>query len=111
MLPFSRWRAGHLLAAWTAWWILLTLWALRDAIPLLWRLSRPGRHGNAAADFDGGTFTLSISEGTTRVWSGSVGAGELLLWLVLPPLILLLLWIAMGRRARADAPSRDRVAR
>jgi hypothetical protein len=108
----ARWRRGHLLAAWIGWWLLLAAWALGPALPILWRVTRPGRHGNVSASYGSEEgVRLVVSEGATSAWTGSVGIGELALWLAAPPLLLLLLWMWLARRDRADAPAarRDRV--
>lgn len=104
----ARWRRG-LIASWIAYWVLLALWAIGPAIPIIWRVTRPGRHGTMSASFGGEGLTFTVSEGASSVWTGTVALGELALWVVVPPLLLLLLWMALARRARSTAPDRERV--
>jgi len=97
MLTLPEWRPRHLLAAWIAYWILLLLGWLAPAIPMLFRLSRPGGHGTASIAANDGVLSAVIAAGG-QTWTRAVGYGTLTALVVLPPLLLWLLWVAVRPR-------------
>jgi hypothetical protein len=102
-LSLRRWQPRHLIGTWIAYWAALAAVTLGPALAVVWRVSRPGAHGNANASLNDGVATLDITVPGGPGWTGSVGLGALALWLVGPPLLLWLLWV-VTRPARATAP-------
>ena len=101
ILPFSAWRARHLLLGWSMYWVALLAGLLAPAIPALWRISRPDAHGSASASFGDGAFKVMISEGTTVAWTGEISFLTLVLLFGVPPLILWAFWLRAHRRKPA----------
>jgi hypothetical protein len=105
----SAWRPHHLLMAWCAYWLGLALWALGPLLPTLWRVTRPGAHGNVSASVGDGVARLSVVRDAATVWTGEIGLGALALWLTLPPLLLWVRWLRAQRRpGSAAAAARGR---
>jgi hypothetical protein len=108
-LTLRRWRARHLLAAWSAYWAGLAAVTLAPAARALARLTGPGEHGSAAASFDDGMLELTIASPGAPSWVGAVPVGELALWVAVPPLVLWLLWLLRrprGGPAEVEPPAR-----
>ena len=89
----SKWKVGHLVAAWGVYWLGLAVWGLGSLMPIIWRLTRPEAHGTAGASFDGGRITVTAVEGATTVWKGQITFHALVLLIAVPPLILWGLWL------------------
>ena len=105
-LSLRHWRARHLLAAWSAYWVGLVLVTLGEPLRLMWRLTRvPDNHGSFSANFGDGLLKLTIVEGGRTVWSGATEPGTAIAWLAGPPLLLWLLWLVLRSRAPAEGPS------
>jgi hypothetical protein len=104
MLSISRWRAHHLLAAWGVYWVLLAIVALGHPALLAWHVSglAPG-HSSASFNFGNDGFSGNMIEDGRTIWSAAIGLTALTLWIVLPPLLLWLLWLAR-RPAPATRP-------
>lgn len=107
MLSIRRWRATHLLGAWVVYWLLLALVALGRPLLLARRIAAlPEGRSSASASFgDGAVDARLVADGAT-LWHGHAAYGTVLLWLLLPPLLLWLLW-AVRRpppTEAADAP-------
>lgn len=93
-----RWRLSHLVGAWLAYWVLLITAVVWRAIPIIWRVSRADGHGSASGGFENGTLQAKVMDGTNAVWTGSVSLTTAALWLVVPPLVLWVLWLAAQGR-------------
>ena len=97
--PFRRWRVGHLLTAWGAYWIGLVLVVLGPAFVAGWRMSRqPHGHGTVSAGVNDGIVTAFITDAGRTTWSGSISLLTLALLVAIPPLVLWLLWLAGSAR-------------
>ena len=101
----SRWRPKHLAAAWMAYWVGLTAVKLGPALTTLWRLTRDGSTDqNSVSLLASGTdLSLTMSERGNVVYSGASSLTEIALWIVVPPLLLLVAWL-FRRPTKAPAP-------
>ena len=98
----SRWRPGHLLLAWTGYWLLLLAVALGPALPAILRATRAGNHGEINLSVGDAGISLTVKEMGSLLWSGSIGLLPAALWIALPPLVLWLIWLnARSARDRA----------
>jgi hypothetical protein len=89
-----RWRAGHLLIAWGAYWLLLLLVGLRKETLAIWRvITHPDAHGNISAGITDGVFQLSITGSDGTVLERSISLVTMLLWVAGPPLLLWVAWL------------------
>ena len=104
-LSMRRWRPGHLLASWAAYWAGLAGVALGPLVPAVWRATRAGAHGTISAGFDNGLLTASVVEGGVKTLAASTTLGAALAWIIGPPLVLWLVWLAVRRRPDADSRS------
>jgi hypothetical protein len=101
-LSLRRWRPRHLFLAWSGYWLALLLLALGRPMLAAWRLTRsPPGDGRISAELGSAGAHLSIVERGVAVWSGSASLLTLALWIVGPPLLLWLAWLAQQRRPRA----------
>jgi hypothetical protein len=103
----SRWRPGHLLLAWIAYWVLLLAVALAPALPAILRATRAGNHGEINLSVGDGGISLTVKELGRLLWSGSIGLLPAALWIALPPLVLWLVWL--NARASRDRAFTSRV--
>lgn len=104
MLSIRRWHAAHLFGAWVAYWVLLVLVALGRPLLLVRRIAAlPEGRSSASASFGNGGFDARMIADGATLWHGHASYGAVVLWVVLPPLLLWLLWVAL-RPSRADAP-------
>ena len=107
-ISLSRWRARHLLAAWTVYWVALIVFGLHSAVGAVARaLNAPKGLGSISASVDNGMFILKVSSGQ-GVWYGTTSLTAMALWFAGPPLLLFLLWL-VTRSAPAEVrePERD----
>ena len=81
-----NWGIGRLFASWLAYWVLLIIVSARRPLLEYWRLRRSGAHGTVS-------------------WSFSGGMMELALWVVGPPLLIWIVWLATRRRERSALES------
>jgi hypothetical protein len=116
-LSMRRWRPGHLLASWATYWVGLAGVAVGPAVPALWRATHlPKGHGTISAGFDNSLLTLSVVEDGVKTLSSSISFGAAMAWIIGPPLVLWLIWLALRSRAASDAAqsieagNRDRLA-
>ena len=112
-LTLRRWRARHLLLAWSAYWVALAAVALAPAARAIARVSGPGEHGNVAAVFGDGLVRLTVTSPGAPAWTGTVTVGALAFWVAVPPLLLWLLWLVrrpLHGPVAADALSRQGIA-
>lgn len=111
-MPFSlsRWRARHLLAAWSAYWLGLAAVTLTPIVLAIHRATQSGAgvHGKASvsASFGDAGVGITITRLGETVLHRAVGVLPLALWIVGPPLVLWGAWL----RARSRAIARSRVA-
>ena len=106
MLSLRRWRAPHLLGAWIAYWVLLTLVVLGRPLMMLRELTGgPDRKGSANASFADGDFSAELIADGATVWAGRASYGATLAWLVIPPLVLWIAWL-VARPRPTPAPER-----
>ena len=98
MIPFSAWRARHLLVSWSAYWIALLLALVGPAIPSLWRVSRPDAQGAVSASAGNGILRLIVTEGSATAWTGDIQLLTLALLVAAPPLAIWALWLRAHRR-------------
>ena len=98
----QRWRPRHLLYAWVTYWVLLALYALGPAA-LAFQRGTDKPHGKlgATAGFEDDKLYGTITDGAATLWHATIPFTEAVLWVVLPPLILWLLWLALGSRRAA----------
>jgi hypothetical protein len=79
------WRVRHLVGSWIAYWVVLLLVSLREPIRKYIDIQRSGGAGSVSASVSGDAMTL--------------------LWIVGPPLLLFVLWLAARpKRAGARVP-------
>lgn len=86
--------------------------AFTPALAALWRITRPGAgHGNVSVAADNTLMMhISMSSSGLPTWTGSVNIGALLLWMLGPPLLLWLAWLASGpRRPEATLSGASRI--
>ena len=107
-MSFSRWRARHLLAAWTVYWIALIAFGARSAFPVIARaLNAPAGHGSISASVENGMFLLKVTS-RAEVWHGAASLTSMALWFAGPPLLLFLLWLVTRRSPTGlREPERD----
>ncbi|MEP6733758.1 MAG: hypothetical protein ABJE10_24140 [bacterium] len=99
----SRWKAGHLLAAWLAYWAGLVLITLGPGIVALLRVTIPnGTKGTASANVGDGGISASVTNAGATVWSGSAHTISIALCVGVPPLLLWVAWLISRPRRIAD---------
>ena len=100
-----RWRPRHLLAAWSAYWVLLVAYAIGPAVRAFVRASaEPNAKLTVAATVDDDILRLTVTNAAATVWTGGVPFLAAVLWVAIPPLLLWLLWLGLGaRRETAEA--------
>jgi hypothetical protein len=97
--PFRRWRVGHLVLAWAAYWIGLVLVMLGPAIVAGWHMSQQANgHGNINAGVNDGIASANIIDAGRTTWSGSISLLNLALLVAIPPLMLWLIWLTGSSR-------------
>ena len=110
MTPLSlrRWRASQLLGAWLLYWIALAVVVLWRPALVAWRLSKmPDGHANAGLSFGDGAFDLKFVVDNVTQYHGHASYGTVVLWLVVPPLLLWVVWLLSRPR---PGPATDRAA-
>ncbi len=104
----SRWSPGHLLAAWSAYWVGLAAVTLTPIVLAIMRATAPGTPpgtANVSASFSGSTgVTITITRMGKTVLERSAGYLPMALWIGAPPLLLWALWV--GARSRALSRAR-----
>jgi hypothetical protein len=94
-----RWRPRHLLVAWSTYWALLAVYAFGPPTRAFLRASaQPGAKLTVAATVDDDILRLTVTNAAATVWTGGVPFFTAVLWVVLPPLFLWLLWLGLGAR-------------
>ena len=96
-----RWRPGHLLASWMAYWAGLAAVSLGPILQTAWRVTRlPQGKGEISAGFTNGTLHFTVVEEGVRTVTATTSLGTAMAWVIGPPLALWLLWLLV--RARRD---------
>jgi hypothetical protein len=110
MPSLRRWRASQLFGAWVVYWLLLVAVTLGRPLLVARRISQlPEGRSKASASFGDGAFDVRMVVDNVTVWHGHAPYGIVLAWLVIPPLLLWLAWVAVRPRPEdADvAPPRE----
>ena len=98
-LSLRRWKPGQLLLGWAAYWAGLVGVTLSPAIGATWRATHlPEGHGSVSASFGNATLSYTVIEDGVKTWVGTTSMTTALLWVVLPPLLLWLVWLIVRRR-------------
>ena len=104
MFSLSRWKPGQLLLSWGAYWAGLVAVKLSPAIREMWRVTQlPEGHGTINANFSNGGFNLSVVEDGVTTLASAASFSTILLWVLVPPMALWLIWLFV--RVRQPAPS------
>lgn len=99
-----HWTATQLFGAWIAYWAVLLAIFLRTPLSLFREIRAlpPGRASSTLGFGDQGFNGQVVIDHVTR-WQSHVSFGAVGAWLLVPPLVLWVLWIAM--RPRPIAPT------
>ena len=98
-LSLRRWKPGQLLLGWAAYWAGLVGVTLSPAIGATWRATHlPEGHGSVSASFGNATLSYTVIEDGVKTWVGTTSMTTALLWVVLPPLVLWLVWLIVRQR-------------
>ena len=98
-LSLRRWKPGQLLLGWAAFWGGLVGVALSPAIGATWRATHlPEGHGSVSASFNDATLSYTVIEDGEKTWVGTTSVTTALLWVVVPPLLLWLVWLIVRKR-------------
>jgi hypothetical protein len=101
-LTLRRWRPGHLLASWAAYWVGLAGVTLGPAARACWRATHlPEGHGSISAGFGDGSVNFTVVEEGVKTFAASAPIGTVMMWLIAPPLVLWLVWLALRSRDRS----------
>jgi hypothetical protein len=101
-LTFRRWRPGHLLASWAAYWAGLAGVTLGPAARACWRATRlPEGHGSISAELGDGSVNFTVVEEGVKTFVATAPTGTVMLWLIGPPLALWLVWLLLRSRDRS----------
>jgi hypothetical protein len=105
-LSLRRWKPGQLLLGWAAYWAGLVGVALSPAIGATWRATHlPEGHGSVSASFNAATLSYTVIEDGVKTWVGTTSMTTALLWVVVPPLLLWLVWLIVRKRPDTAARS------
>lgn len=97
-----RWRPRHLLVGWITYWLLLALYALGPAALAFQRASdKPHGKLGVTAGFEDDDLYFTVTDAAATIWHAAIPFANAVLWVVLPPLFLWLLWLALGARRGA----------
>ena len=101
-LFISRWRPGHLLAAWSAYWAGLAAITLTPIVLAILRATRAGGTPGLAkvsASFGDGGLGVTVSRAGHTLIERSAGLLPIALWIAVPPLALWGAWLFARSRA------------
>lgn len=105
-LSIRRWKPAQLLLGWGVYWAGLIGVKLGPAIRASWRAtSLPEGHGNISASFDNTTLSYTVIEDGVKTITASAPMSTVLLWVVVPPLALWLVWLFVRERPNGREPS------
>ena len=112
ILSLSRWRPGHLLAAWSAYWAGLAAVTLTPTIVAIIQATTR-THGKSAvsASFGNTLVSITVTEGATQTFSASAHLLPIALWIAVPPLVLYAIWLRARPRVDAAAAPTQPVMR
>ena len=100
----ARWRPGHVIAAWCAYWIgLLGVTLTPTILAIVRATSAPANSSNVSASFANTTLTITVSQLGKVTHVASASLGQMALWVGLPPLALYALWLFTRRPPAAPA--------
>ena len=103
-LTLRRWRPGHLLASWAAYWVGLAGVTLGPAARAVWRATHlPEGHGSISAGFGDEGINFTVIEEGVKTFVASAPTGTVMMWLIAPPLVLWLVWLVLRSRDRSTA--------
>jgi hypothetical protein len=103
-LSLRRWKPKHLLMSWAAYWVGVIAVKLGPAIAESWRVTQlPKGHGSINASYANGLINYSIVEDGVNTFVASTSFSTVLLWALVPPLALWLIWLFV--RVRPATPS------
>ena len=98
-LSLRRWKPGQLLLGWATYWAGLVGVTLSPAIAATWRATHlPEGHGSVSANFGNSTLSYTVIEDGVKTWVGTTPMTTALLWVVVPPLLLWLVWLIVRER-------------
>lgn len=98
-----RWRPGHLLASWAAYWAGLAAVSLGPISWTAWRVTLlPEGKGEISVGLSNSTLHFTVIEEGVRTVTATTSLGIAIAWVIGPPLALWLLWLAVRSR-RDDA--------
>jgi hypothetical protein len=114
----SRWRAGHLLAAWSAYWVGLGAVTLTPIALAIYHATRAGSApgtANVSASFGSAGLRITITRLGQTMLDRSAGLTTIALGIAVPPLVLWGAWLYARSRAIArgdqlpkpDGPARE----
>jgi len=99
MLSLRRWRPGHLLASWAAYWAGLAGVTIGPLALRAYRVSQlPDGHGTISAGFDNGLLSFTVAEQGANTLVSTMPFSVAVMWTVGPPLALWLLWLVVRSR-------------
>lgn len=102
---FARWRPGHVITAWVAYWIGLAGVTLTPTILAIIRAaSAPKDTANVGASMSNSVLTITVSQFGKVTHTGSASLLQIALWVGLPPLALYALWMFTRPRRTAAGP-------
>ncbi len=99
-----HWRPGHLLAAWSAYWLGLAAVTLTPIVLAVFRATRSGGPpgtANVSASFGDGAIGVTVSRTGHTLIERSAGLLPIALWIAVPPLALWGAWMFARSRALA----------
>lgn len=100
-----RWRPGHLLASWAAYWTGLAAVSLGPIAQTAWRVTRlPEGKGEISAGLSNSTLHFTVIEEGVRTVTATTSLGTAIAWVIGPPLALWLLWLAVRSRGGDSGP-------
>ena len=102
LFRLATWRPARLLLSWCVYWLALPLLWAAPALPILYRLSKPGQNGNANVSFGDQGFRFTIESAGRLVHQQSASVTAVILAVGIPPLVLWALWLRAQHRARAS---------
>jgi hypothetical protein len=105
MLSLRRWTAGQLFGVWAAYWAFLVASFLARPALLVGRIrALPPGHAQANLGFgDGGLDGRILIDGVTA-WHAHTSYGAMMFWIIVPPLLLWLAWVAVHPRPESPPP-------
>jgi len=99
----ARWRPGHVVAAWFAYWIGLAGVTLTPTVrAIVHATSAPSNTSNVSASFNNATLSVTVSQLGKVTHVAAASLGEIALWVGLPPLILYGVWMFTRPRRPAE---------